>query len=248
MTKVFLFGTFHFRESDIDFFSDDIQKQLEVINEKLIRFNPDAITDESPIQAQEIVNIAYDKFTLEDLKKFDYARSEPLGQVSMWGNTHTLTYDKAAMKNERFQIAFRMGKTLGLDKIYSIDDDTLFKSINEDSPEYIKNAFDNRRKKMDIGNGSILEMLRNINSEEWSYHNQQLYVVNNEIGAGASYAGAECLASWYERNLKIFANLQKLCRNHKRIFSLYGAGHLYILRVFINTCEYMELVDYRDYL
>ena len=182
------------------------------------------------------------------MKHFDETRSEPLGQISAWGSAHTLAYDRAVLKNEKFQIAFRLGKTLGLDKIYAIDNDTLVKDISDDKPEYVKNAYDKHWKSMDIGGGSILEMLRNINSDEWSYHNQQLYVANNEIGAGVSYAGAECLASWYERNLKIFANLQKLSRNHKRVFSLYGAGHLYILRELVKFSENMELVDHRDYL
>jgi len=53
---------------------------------------------------------------------------------------------------------------------------------------------------------------------------------------------------WYMRNLKIFANLQKLCENYNRVFLLYGAGHLYILRELINQCEDMELVNYRKYL
>ena len=91
-------------------------------------------------------------------------------------------------------------------------------------------------------------MYRNINSDELSYHNQQLYLVNNQIGAGESYAGANYFGQWYMRNLKIFANLQKICEKYRRIFVLYGAGHLYILRELINLCEDMQLADYRDYL
>ena len=249
MTKIFLLGTFHFKYSDIDFYTEDAQNQLEAINRNLVKYNPDAVTVESPVQAQNITNLAYEKFSLEDLKCFDESRSEPLGQVCAWGNTHTLTYNKKFLKNETYQIGFRLGKTLGLNKIHTIDDDTILNDITEEASERIRDTSVEHWKKMNDGDHkTLLESLRHCNSDEWSYHNHQLYIVNNAIGAGNSYAGANYAGQWYMRNLKIFANLQKLCENHKRIFSLYGCGHLYILRELINFCEDMELVDYRNYL
>ena len=154
-------------------------------------------------------------------------------------------------KNEAIQVGYRLGKSIGLDKIHAVDDDTALGIFPEDeTPEYIKNAFRKHMEKLHgfMNEKDIPDMLRNINSDEWSYHNQQMYLVKNAVGAGGSYAGADFFGRWYMRNLKIFANLQKLCEKHERIFSLYGAGHLYILRELINQCEDMELVDYRDYL
>ena len=43
MTKVFLLGSFHFHESDFDFSTTEAQQQLEDINDRLSRFEPDTI-------------------------------------------------------------------------------------------------------------------------------------------------------------------------------------------------------------
>ncbi|MCL2775237.1 MAG: DUF5694 domain-containing protein [Oscillospiraceae bacterium] len=244
MTQIFLLGTFHFRESDIDFYTEDTQRQLCDTNERLKKFNPDAITLEAAAHAQSAVNESYEKFSLEDLSDFDKMRNETLGTINIYGSTFPISY-----KNESIQIGYRLGKTMGAGKIHAIDDDSILDDIDEEIPERIKIAFDKHLEKMNAVEGkTILEILRYLNSDEWSYHNQQLYLVNNAIGAGGSYTGANFFGQWYMRNLKIFANLQKLSESHERVFSLYGCGHLYILRELINLCEDMELVDYRDYL
>jgi len=244
MTQIFLMGTFHFKYSDIDFYTDDAQQQLRELNERLAKFKPDAVTIEAAAHAQDAVDTSYQKFLLDDLSNYEKMRSETLGNINIWGDTYPIAYN-----NESIQVGYRLGKTLGLDKIHAVDDDTILNDIAEESPERIKCTFDKHWKKMHDGEQkTIIEMLRNLNSDEWSYHNHQLYIVNNAIGAGESYAGANYVGQWYMRNLKIFANLQKLCENYERIFSLYGCGHLYILRELINFCEDMELVDYRDYL
>jgi hypothetical protein len=245
MTKVFLLGTFHFMESSIDFYNEDKQKQLWELNERLLKFNPDAIALEAAAHAQNDVDASYDKFSLDDLSDFEKMRNGTLGTIYIFGNTHPIPY-----KNEAVQVGYRLGKTMGLNKVHAVDDDTPLNIFPEDTPEYINNAFNKHWEKMKDKkeNKTIHDMLRHNNSEEWSYHNQQLYLVKNAVGAGASYAGADYFGRWYMRNLKIFANLQKLCKNHDRVFSLYGAGHLYILRELINLSEEMELVDYQDYL
>lgn len=245
MTKIFLLGTFHFSEKrEIDFCTRDIQQQLWFINEQLMKFDPDAITVEAAAHAQNAINTSYKNFSLEDLSNFEKMRKETLGTINMFGSTYPITYI-----NESIQVAFRLGKTIGLDKIYAIDDDSILNSIEEEPPEHIKHVLDKHRKRMNFRNNmSIIDMLKHCNSDEWSYNNQQLYLVNNVIGAGGSYVGANYFGQWYTRNLKIFANLQKLSEKYERVFSLYGCGHLYILRELINRCENMEFIDYRDYL
>ena len=229
MTKIFLLGTFHFHESPIDFYTEEMQQQLWDINERLVKFKPDAVAVEIAAHAQEAVNSCYKKFLLNDLSDCEKMRNN----------------------NEAIQVGYRLGKSIGLDKIHAIDDDTALGVFPEgETPEHIKNTFDKHMEKLHgfMNEKNILDMLRNINSDEWSYHNQQLYLVKNTVGAGGSYAGADWFGRWYMRNLKIFANLQKLCENYNRVFLLYGAGHLYILRELIKQCEDMELVDYREYL
>jgi len=244
MTQVFLLGTFHFSHSDIDFFTDDAQRQLWELNERLVKFQPAAIAIEAPPHAQGDVDASFERFFLDDLADYDKMRTGTLGTIRMFGGTHPIPY-----KNESVQVCYRLGKTVGAEKIYAVDDDTPLNDFPEAMPERIKRAYDDHRRKMHEGERTtILDMLRHCNADAWSYHNQQLYLTLNAVGAGGSYAGADFFGRWYMRNLKTFANMQKLAENHERIFFLYGCGHLYILRELINLCEDMELVDYREYL
>jgi len=245
MTQIFLLGTFHFRDSGIDFYTEETQRQLWELNERLSKFKPDAVALEIPTHAQETVDVNYQKFSLDDFSNYEKMRKENLGTIFMFGNTHPVLYN-----HEQIQVGYRLGKTIGANKIHAIDDDTALGIFPEEMPDHIENTFNKHMEKMRgfEKHETILDMLKDINSDEWSYHNQQLYLVPNVVGAGGSYAGADWFGRWYLRNLRYFANLQKLCKNHKRIFALYGAGHLYIQRELINLCEDMELVDYREYL
>ena len=58
----------------------------------------------------------------------------------------------------------------------------------------------------------------------------------------------ELTSKWYERNLKIFANIQQLATRSNKLFILYGAGHLKILKELINADDNLKLVDTYEYL
>ncbi len=95
---------------------------------------------------------------------------------------------------------------------------------------------------------SVIEKYRFLNGEAWSRLNQDVYMQINAIGTKHPYAGAEMVAKWYERNLKIFANIQRLAADKERIFVLYGAGHLQILRDLIRADSHLRLSDVMAYL
>src|ERR1700728_551428 len=48
-----------------------------------------------------------------------------------------------------------------------------------------------------------------------------------------AYVGADLVAAWHRRNLKMFAKLSRLSGPGERILVLYGQGHAYLLRDFI---------------
>ena len=50
------------------------------------------------------------------------------------------------------------------------------------------------------------------------------------------------------RNLKIFSNIQRLATKNERVFIIFGAGHLQILRDLINADSNLKLVDIDKYL
>ncbi|WP_408646595.1 DUF5694 domain-containing protein [Vallitalea okinawensis] len=74
------------------------------------------------------------------------------------------------------------------------------------------------------------------------------YLETNNINTNNSYDGSLYVSKWYERNLKIFSNIQELCKDCDRLFVIYGAGHLQILKNFINASDNLMLVDVYRYL
>lgn len=245
MTEVLLLGTFHFMESSIDFYSIEIQNELDLMAGKLSAFNPDVIAVEAAVNAQECVDESYEKFDLTDLQDRNKMQNETLGEIYMFGQTYPITYN-----NEAIQIGYRLGKMLEHSKVYAIDDDTILNmEVMNNPPSSLKEAMNAFHADMNKHiNDTIADMYKYYNSEEWSKLNHSIYIQANMISTGNHYAGAEMVTKWYERNLKIFSNIQRLAAKNERIFILYGAGHLQILRDLINADSNLKLVDVDKYL
>lgn len=245
MTEILLLGTFHFMESSMDFYSGEIQNELDKMVRKLMEFQPDAIAIEAAVDAQECVDESYKVFHLADLQDPIKMQNETLGEICMYGKTYPITYD-----NESIQIGYRLGKLLKHSKIHAIDDDTILNmdilQTETQSLREAKNAIYADMNKH--RNDTIADMYNYYNSEEWSRLNHSVYIQANMISADNDYAGAEMVTKWYERNLKIFSNIQRLAAESERIFIIYGAGHLQILRDMINADSNLKLVDVYRYL
>lgn len=143
-----------------------------------------------------------------------------------------------------------LGKLLELDKIYAIDDDTILNMevMNHPTPMLTEaiNALTADMK--ELAKGTIIDLYQYYNSERFSTLNHNVYMQTNAIQRDHSYAGAEMVTKWYERNLKIFSNLQRLATKSKRLFVIYRAGHLQILRALINADSNLKLTDVYKYL
>ena len=223
MTEILLLGTFHFLESDIDFYTEEAQAALEALTGRLAAFSPDCIAVEGAFNQQAAVDESYRRLKLSDFNDYEKMKTETLGSITMFGKRVPISY-----KNECIQIGYRLGKQLGLEKIHAVDEDA----------ETCAYGYEN----------TLPEQLRLLNGEEWPRRSQNVYMAVNAETGGGRCEGAEAVARWYERNLKIFSNLQRLAQNSKRLFVLYGAGHLYLLRQFINATEGLTLADTDRYL
>ncbi len=242
MSEILLLGTFHFLESDLDFYSNETQSQLENLTQKLLRFCPDTIAVEATVNSQLTIDTTYKMFDLSDLKNYDKMKTTTLGTINMFGDTYPITYN-----NELIQIGYRLGKLLQLNNIYAIDDDTILDMnvISEPLTAAISALQNDMEKHRD---DSIIDLYKYYNGEVWSKLNHNIYIKANAINSDNNYNGATMVSKWYERNLKIFSNIQKLAIDNKKIFILYGAGHLHILRELINSDNNLKLVNVNDYL
>lgn len=245
MTEILLLGSFHFMESSIDFYCDEVQNELDLLVSKLLSFQPDAIAIEAAVREQIRIDESYKKFSLKDLQNTNKMKNETLGNIYMFGETYPITYD-----NEAIQIGYRFGKMLGLDRIYAIDDDTMLNMDALNSPTSFlteaMNALD-----MDVKEhtkDTLQKLYQYYNSEKFSKLNHNVYIQANAIHIDNHYTGAEMVTKWYERNLKIFSNIQRLAIKSKRLFIIYGAGHLQILRELINADSNLKLVDVYKYI
>lgn len=244
MTDILLLGSFHFLNTDRDIYAPETQAELETLAQALLRFAPDAVAVEAASHQQEAVSAAYRKFDLSDLRDVQKMRTETLGEIKMFGEICPITYN-----NETIQIGFRVAKQMHLPDVYAIDDDsgmdgTVFENPSPALREAIERMGEfERREKTD----TLIERLRCLNGAEWSRYNHAMYMRANEIERNGDCLGARTVAQWYARNLTIFSHLQRLAMRHERIFAVYGAGHLQILRDLIRADDRLHLIDAEPY-
>ncbi|MEO1489096.1 MAG: DUF5694 domain-containing protein [Pseudomonadota bacterium] len=162
------------------------------------------------------------------------------------------------------QIAFRLAKALGHDRIYAAD-------WNESAPgewaqyDFIAWAKNNGqaerfdafikdgqaaadRKAAAMQNQSISEWYAAINTREALTEAHLPYFEIATYGSNANNPGAAWVGSWYARNLRIFNNLREIAQPGERVFVLYGSGHIYLLDRFFKESGGAELNDPSLYL
>ncbi|WP_302321963.1 DUF5694 domain-containing protein, partial [Ruthenibacterium lactatiformans] len=217
MTEIFLLGTFHFNESNIDFFSKEAQDELWLLVKNISRFSPDAIAVEMPATQQLSIDESYAKLKLSDFDDVVKMKNNTLGNILSFGRTKPISYNC-----ERVQVGYRLGKELGLDQINGIDEDILMDGtlFVETPSERVKSAVQSL---LDYERGqedSIIGQYRITNTDEWSRRNHNIYMMVNAENSDGHYNGSIAILKWYERNLKIFSNIQRLADSAKKIFVL----------------------------
>ena len=141
--------------------------------------------------------------------------------------------------NEIDQIGLRLAKELGHKTIYPVDADGDFpyqRLVN-----YAKGS--GRSKELDAVNAvfaanvkeqgdylashSILETLLLINSDQEATQEVGLYYRMAALGEPQDWAGADLVADWFRRNIRIYSNVLKLADSpNERVLVIFGAGHL----------------------
>ena len=172
-------------------------------------------------------------------------QTETLGEIKVFGQMCPISY-----QNEAIQIGYRLAKQLGHSKVYAVDEDMILNMdvLNDPMPalaEAMRALQDDMARHAE---GTLADLYRYFNSAAWSARNHSVYIQANAVSGTDRYAGAEMVSSWYERNLKIFSNLQRLAAQKERVFLLFGAGHLRILRELVQADRNLKWVDACAYL
>jgi hypothetical protein len=127
---------------------------------------------------------------------------------------------------------------------------TLRRSVIKPAVEYVQRelaaiAAEGNRRQRELTIGEILR-LSNDPAEIAGGHGAYMRLAR--IGAGDSYVGADLLAKWYERNIRIFNHIQLVADPGERILVVIGSGHLATLRELVAADPPLTLVDAIDYL
>jgi hypothetical protein len=221
--EVLVVGTFHMGNPGRDVHNmqvDDVlsprrQQEMAELTAVLRRFRPTKIAIEAAVGSRAVAQ-----------RYADY----------LAGN-YTLT------RNETDQIAFRLARELGHTTLYPVD-------VDGDFPFYrVRNyAVANGRqeqfaavqaqvaarvKAQDdfLRTHTLLQTLRYINADSMAARAMADDYALIPFGEPFEYAGADLVAAWFQRNIRIHHNIRALITApDDRILVIYGAGHLGWLR------------------
>lgn len=184
---------------------------------------------------------------IEVLKKFHPTKIAI--EADVWGTRATKQYADyvdgkyTLSRNEIDQIGYRLAKELGHKTVYAVDVDGDFpwpRLVN-----YAKGS--GHQKEMDaIQNGigatvkalndyqashTILENLLYVNDDKRVAADVGFYYLEAQIGERGDWPGADLVADWTRRNMRIYTNVMQLVDSpDERILVIYGYGHLGWLR------------------
>lgn len=244
---IMILGTYHMDNPHLDdknLDADDVlsprrQREIADLVEKLVRFNPTKIAIEAPYRD------------------------------TYWTNRYT-KYLKGEYKlgrNEIEQIGFQLAKRLNHTTLYPIDYPMLMSGLRydeiespkpkpdpanasgESAPKHVAPPALSEEDKL-LRNSTITDFLLYLNDEERVRKDHGSYLLQLLPNDNpAIYENADRVSNWYKRNLRMFANINRITDfPGDRILLIVGAGHLKILRDFALDAPQFRLVDMKTYL
>jgi len=244
--QVMVLGTYHFDNPGQDLHNMKVdsvltrakQAELADVASRLAKFNPTKIAVEALSDQPDFVTNKFDGFTSEKLI------TDP---------------------DERTQIAFRLAHQLGHKSVYGIDEQSKtidyfpFDKVETYAKAHEQGAALSRMqekvgqmmKQMEIAQKTkpIRVMLADVNEpvRVLSDH-QNFYYALLSLANEKEQPGAELNAAWYQRNAKIFAKLTQIAQPGDRVLVVFGSGHSFWLRHFVQNTPGFQLIEPRDYL
>lgn len=226
--QIMLLGTTHFANHGADVLNNQVpdvlepqrQKEIAAVADALAKFRPTKVAVEYQLDMQGKLDERYSAYR---------------------AGAYTLT------RNETDQLGLRIAGQLGHQRVYAVD-------WNEMPPGKIED-FDyaqwaerqgqqarlaamrdpGRTRQADamMAGSAVGAWLERFNQDAQIEQDHRRYFDYALLGDSAQYPGANWVANWYGRNLKIFANLVRLAADPgDRILVIYGKGHIFLLRQF----------------
>lgn len=240
--QVLNFATFHMGSTSdatsVEFDEENKKNQQEAkeIAEIISRFKPTVICVEVPVNENEELNTEYTNYLNNPKKASTY-----YGEVGL--------------------VAFEVGRINQIDRLYGIDhrmsynymindelkneiDSVTFNGFQSNPLESIPrlNVFEEGLSLMDklsrMNHPKFLDFLITANADILAY-----------VGTKDGFEGADEAAKYYQRNLRIYSNLNRLpLTKTDRVFILSGGSHTAFLNEFMKRSLKYEVVNTFEYL
>lgn len=239
--QVMLLGVFHFanpgrdvvKTDQINVMTDENQAYLEALSDKLSEYNPTVVLLEfTPDREPEMQ---------ERFRQY------------VDGN-----YQLSS--NEVYQLGFRIAARSDAETIHGYDE-TNTQWQAEPLFEYLEDIDTSTGAKMSAvyeelttadqkahASLSLQELLVRANDAERDAQNRALYLMTNHVGEGQNFVGADATASWWHRNFRMYALVQRHARPGERVLVIGGQGHIAILRQLLADDREREAIDIGPYL
>ena len=242
-SSVMLFGVFHFANPGLDkvktdqfnVMTEENQIYLEELAVRLSQYKPTIVLLEYEPEADHRVNERYKAY---------------------------LDGGYELSSNEIYQLGFRIAKAAGHQRVHTFDDrgigwdaEPLFEYMDKVDTE-TKSLMDTWYERVTIESNeniktlSFKELLALTNDLEQDNHNKMSYLLTNQVGTDEKPVGATATASWWHRNFRMFAKIQRhaLSAKDQRVLVIGGQGHTAILKDFLSLDDRLESVDVASFL
>lgn len=244
--EVVVLGTYHLANPGQDLHNvevDDVtverrQRELEQVAKALASFRPQRIAVEAVSSRDDLSLEAYEEFSPDTLN---------------------------SVPNEREQIGYRLAHMLEHEAVYGIDEhseDTDYFPFSEvvefaesrkqmatvDSINELSGAMVESMGWMHA-EGTIGQTLHWINQPELiNRGHRRFYYGLLKLAEREEQPGALINARYYERNARIFAKLTSVAKPGERVLVVFGSGHSYWLRHFVEEAPGYKLIEANTYL
>ena len=211
-------------------YSEKRQTEIEELVSKIENFKPTKIAVEMEAEMDEVLNEKFNQYKL---------------------GTYKLEM------NEIFQVGFRLGLSLGHERIYPIDwmgkaemDYGEVESwAKENQPELLNEIYEGIFMPELTESKSIVDYYKELNVPSFLNKLHKMYVNVARIGDFNNNIGMKWLSWWYKRNLIMFANLTRLINlEEERILFVVGCSHSTIVNKFLEESDVCEVVQPLSYL
>ncbi|MGQ0643170.1 MAG: DUF5694 domain-containing protein [Gemmatimonadaceae bacterium] len=249
--QVLLLGVFHFQDAGLDSYRPQFpldirdekrQRELEEVISRLAAWKPTRIAIERRPERQQALDSMFALY--------------PGGGID-------------TLRNEIYQIGFRLAKRLGLPGVNAVDA----------APRRLDSAMTQEewnRQQRALARGPLsatnwdanyrvlyrsedsLKTVRTLRETLIAEGDPErirvghgAYLVNNLLhGTPGEYFGADGFVSaWHNRNIRIYSNVVRLIRSpEERVLVILGAGHMPILQHLFQSSRVVQLNDVRDVL